>query len=95
MLKTVRGWLLILLSSLGSLAIAECPKGDLTGGCEVDFRNVQAISAQWLSPPGSRGDLDGLHGVQGRDLAVLAEGWPQVGIPLVIRIDRASAIRKY
>ena len=38
MLGRVEVWLLIPLSCLGSLAIGECPKGDLTGDCEVDFR---------------------------------------------------------
>ena len=90
MLGRVKVWLLISLSAFGTFAIAECPKGDLTGDCEIDFRDVEAFAAQWLFPSSSPADLDGLNGVEARDLAVLADGWLQAGIPLVINEVMAS-----
>src|SRR3972149_4499968 len=67
-----------------------CPKGDLTGDCRIDFLDVKALAEQWLSPPGEPGDIDGLNGVEWRDLALLAQRWREEGIPLVINEFIAS-----
>ncbi|HLB73692.1 MAG TPA: CotH kinase family protein, partial [Sedimentisphaerales bacterium] len=67
-----------------------CPKGDLTGDCRIDFLDVKALAEQWLAPPGEPGDIDGLNGVEWRDLALLAQRWREEGIPLVINEFIAS-----
>ena len=93
MLRVLEVWLLISLISLAGLAVAECPKGDLSGDCRVDFLDVRALASQWLYPSSSPGDLDGLNGVEARDWAILADDWRQVGIPLVINEVLASNSR--
>ncbi|MHC4744018.1 MAG: lamin tail domain-containing protein, partial [Planctomycetota bacterium] len=93
MLRVLKVWLLMFLISLGGLAVAECPKGDLSGDCRVDFIDVRALASQWLYPSSWPGDLDGLNGVEARDWAILAEDWLQVGIPLVINEVLASNSR--
>ena len=50
-----------------------CPKGDLTGDCRIDYMDVKALAEQWLAPPGELADIDGLNGVEWRDLALLAQ----------------------
>jgi len=82
--------LFVLVISLVGPAIGECPKGDLTGDCTVDFADVQAMAAQWLYPQGYPADLDGLNGVEERDFAILAGTWSQTGINLVINEVMAS-----
>jgi len=92
MLKSFRITLLALVLFLGGPTRGECPKTDLTGDCEVDFDDVQALASQWLYPPDSdsEGDLDGLNGVESRDFALLAASWTEGGIPLVINEFLAS-----
>ena len=93
MLISLRMSILMLLLVLVGFAAAECPKGDLNGDCKVDFADMQALAAQWLYPPGSHADIDGLNGVEGRDLAALAGKWLKGGIPLVINEVMASNTR--
>jgi len=85
--------LFVLVISLVSSAIGECPKGDLTGDCKVDFADMQAMAAQWLYPQGYSADLDRLNGVEERDFAILAGTWSQTGINLVINEVMASNSR--
>ena len=75
---------------VAGLAWGACPKGDLTGDCEIDYMDVKALAEQWLEPPGESADIDGLNGVEWRDLALLAQGWGEKGIPLVINEFMAS-----
>ena len=92
MLRSVRNLLPALILAVfpvGSV-LAACPDGDLTGDCEVDFEDVRVLAEQWLSPPGSLADLDGLNGVEARDFALLAKNWCETGIPLVINEFLAS-----
>ena len=61
----------------------ECPPGDLSGDCKVDFTDVVAFVEQWLDPPGCAdvsggcadltGDDD--EGVDLADFSVLAQYW--------------------
>ncbi|UCG48821.1 MAG: lamin tail domain-containing protein, partial [Phycisphaerales bacterium] len=69
---------------LAGYGAAQCPESDLSGDCEIGFEDMSVLAEQWLSPPGSPADLDGLNGVEGRDFALLARHWEQAGIPLVI-----------
>ena len=69
---------------LVGFAWGACPQGDLNGDCEVDYHDLKHLADQWLLPPGSAADLDGLNGVEARDFALLAGKWGQGGIPLVI-----------
>jgi len=64
--------------------VGSCPPGDFDGDCVVGFEDVQIMAEQWLGPPGSLADLDGLYGVEARDFALLAKQWQVSGIPLVI-----------
>jgi len=92
MLRAMGSLLVILILAVfpvGSVWAA-CPDGDLTGDCEVDFEDVRVLAEQWLSPPGSLADLDGLNGVEARDFALLAKNWCETGIPLVINEFMAS-----
>jgi len=86
MLRSIAGTVSILVTilSLTGSAWAVCPMGDLNGDCAVGFEDVQIMAEQWLGPPGSLADLDGLYGVEARDLALLAKQWQASGIPLVI-----------
>jgi len=92
MLKSFRIALLTLVVFLAGPTRGECPKGDLTGDCEVDFEDIQALASQWLYPSDSdsEADLDGLNGVESRDFALLAEMWFEAGVPLVINEFLAS-----
>jgi len=92
MVKSFRIALLTLVVFLVGPTTGECPRGDLTGDCEVNFKDVQALASQWLYPSDSdsEADLDGLNGVESRDFAVLAEKWLEAGIPLVINEFLAS-----
>ena len=93
MSKPVKTALFVLLISFVSPVIGECPKGDLTGDCKVDFADLQAMAAQWLYPQWYSANLDGLNGVEERDFAILAETWSQTGINLVINEVMASNSR--
>ena len=61
----------------------ECPPGDLSGDCKVDFTDLMALVGEWLDPPGCSdlaGDCadlggDGIDGVNLVDFSVLAEHW--------------------
>jgi hypothetical protein len=55
---------------------AQCPAGDITGDCTVDYRDLLVLSQQWLQPDGIA-DIDGLNGVNMFDFALLAENWLQ------------------
>ena len=92
MLRSILRLSLILSMAVcsGGPAWGACPKGDLTGDCAVDFEDVQAFAEQWLYPPASQADIDGLGGVDGRDFTILAGEWYQTGIPLVINEVMAS-----
>ncbi|MBN2269174.1 MAG: lamin tail domain-containing protein [Sedimentisphaerales bacterium] len=92
MLKSLRIGLLALVLFFAWPAAGECPQGDLTGDCLVDFDDVRALASQWLYPPDSdsEADLDGFGGVESRDFALLAERWSESGIPLVINEFVAS-----
>src|SRR4030042_259586 len=83
----------LILAVVGSLVgpgWAACPDGDLTGDCKVDFEDIRVLAEQWLYPPASQADIDGLGGVDGRDFTILAGQWYQTGIPLVINEVMAS-----
>ncbi|UCG50125.1 MAG: lamin tail domain-containing protein, partial [Phycisphaerales bacterium] len=82
--------ILVLGGSMLQVARAQCPPGDLNGDCTVGFEDVRALADQWLLPPGSPADLDGLNGVEARDFALLAGNWARKGIPLVINEFMAS-----
>ncbi|UCG48323.1 MAG: CotH kinase family protein, partial [Phycisphaerales bacterium] len=68
----------------------QCPLGDLSGDCRVDYHDLSALAERWLDPPGSAADLDGLNGVEHRDFALLAGEWGRHGVPLVINEFLAS-----
>ncbi|MHC4743765.1 MAG: lamin tail domain-containing protein, partial [Planctomycetota bacterium] len=84
------------LSSLAAVVVfvgvagAACPKGDLTGDCKIDYMDIKALAEQWLEPPGKSADIDGLNGVEWRDIALLAQVWGEEGIPMVINEFMAS-----
>ncbi|UCG48780.1 MAG: lamin tail domain-containing protein, partial [Phycisphaerales bacterium] len=79
-----------LASLLGVPVEGVCPPGDLNGDCLVDAADLAVLAEQWLGPPGSEADFDGLNGVEARDFALLAGQWSNKGIPLVINEFMAS-----
>jgi len=104
--STVSSFLiLIVVGSLVGPVWAACPKGDLNGDCEVDFRDVQFLVGQWLFPPGSAADIVDGNGVTLADFAKVAENWLKVGTPPVVineihyepenKLDRAEFIELY
>jgi hypothetical protein len=68
------------LSLVGSVS-AECPVGDLTGDCDVNFPDLKIFVDQWLDPsgclahPNDCADLDDVNGVNLADFALLAANW--------------------
>ncbi|UCG50193.1 MAG: CotH kinase family protein, partial [Phycisphaerales bacterium] len=82
--------ILCAISAGGGHALALCPEADLDGDCTIDFDDVRALAEQWLLPPGSPADLDGLNGVEQRDFALLAGAWGHTGMPLAINEFMAS-----
>ncbi len=80
----------VLLVSLLGLTTAQgaCPAGDLDGNCYVDLQDMVLLVQQWLDPPGCSGqgcaNLDGLHGVDFFDYAIVADSWQESGGTLVI-----------
>jgi len=69
---------MFLLTLFGCAAIAagsECPTGDLSGDCAIDFDDVWAIAGYWLNGVGSEGDIIGGDGVNMADFAALAANW--------------------
>ena len=76
MLRSARFALLVmtLTLSLGDLAAADCPVGDLYPDCKINFKDVEVFAQQWLvGEPGSIADLVGNDGVNAADFAILAQ----------------------
>ncbi|MHC4745157.1 MAG: CotH kinase family protein, partial [Planctomycetota bacterium] len=90
MLRALEFWSVVSLVSFVGVALAECPKGDLSGDCRVDFKDVRILAGQWLYSSDFPADLDGLNGVEWRDFALIARTWGKKGIPLVINEFMAS-----
>jgi len=72
-----------------ALYVTQCvpqygPSADLSGDCMVGLKDFAVLAGQWMGPPGTpSGDIapsspDGW--VDGRDLAVFAEQWLQLGL---------------
>ncbi len=59
----------------------ECPPGDLSGDCKVNFPDLMLLADQWLDAPGCTGyplgcgDLTGDDGVTLADFSQLAADW--------------------
>lgn len=64
-----------------SVVEPDCPLGDLSGDCKVDFSDVMLLTSQWLDEPGCQGyplgcaDLTGGNGVEFADFSQLAQDW--------------------
>ncbi|UCG48152.1 MAG: CotH kinase family protein, partial [Phycisphaerales bacterium] len=72
---------------------AECPAGDLSGDCEIDFEDLEFLAEQWLDPNcegADCADLDMVDGVNMADFALMGAHWAQIGTPLVINELMAS-----
>jgi len=82
--RFLRMCLLMLLASAAIVVGSECPKGDLSGDCEIDFDDVWILAQHWLDPSGSQGDIIGSDGVNMGDFAALAENWGKSGPAVVI-----------
>jgi hypothetical protein len=86
---------LIVFVLLGVSAFAAlCPKGDLNGDCKINFEDIKTFAEQWLDTNDCSGpscaDLNYILGIDFGDYSVLASGWLEVGIPLVINEFMAS-----
>jgi len=81
---------LMLILFLIGLVYSECPVGDLNGGCQVNWADMQVFAEKWLAPPESSADLNGDDRVNMGDFALLAEQWGRTGIALVINEFMAS-----
>jgi len=71
--------ILVVIGSLVGPVWAACPKGDLDGDCDVDFKDVEFLAWRWLFPPGSAADIVDGNGVTLADFAKVAENWGMVG----------------
>ncbi|UCG58060.1 MAG: lamin tail domain-containing protein [Phycisphaerales bacterium] len=61
-----------------TIAVSNCPVGDLDDDCMVGFRDVQIFADQWLGDGcsgGSCADLDGRDGANLADYSWLAANW--------------------
>ena len=81
---------LLLTAVLVGSVNADCPGGDLNRDCQVDFLDVQVLAQEWLTSPESSADINGDDRVDIDDFALLAEQYPQKGIPLAINEIMAS-----
>lgn len=63
-----------LVHSLAAFTPTQCPIGDISGDCIVNWEDLAALCEQWLQPDGTA-DLDGVNGVNMLDFSLLAEGW--------------------
>ena len=84
MLTYVRTSLLISLVFLVGSVADECPRGDISGDCQVDFEDVWSLAHHWLDPVGADGDIVGLDGVNLGDFAALARNWGKAASAVVI-----------
>ena len=82
--RFIRMCLLTLLASAAIVVGSECPEGDLSGDCKIDFDDVWALAQYWLSPAGSQGDIVGSDGVNMGDFATLAANWGKSGPAVII-----------
>jgi len=62
----------------------DCPQGDLTGDCEVNFEDLVEFTDQWLAGTCSPADFVGGDGVNFTDFSILAREWLTKGYQIVI-----------
>jgi hypothetical protein len=66
---------LLLVAFWAGLAVADCPVGDLSGDCDVDWEDLWLFANQWLDNPGGSANFDGTGGVNFDDFALLVNNW--------------------
>jgi len=65
----------ILALSLAGSTKAQCPAGDLSGNCTVNYEDLNLFAGQWLDNPGGLADLNGDNKVDLCDFAIIANNW--------------------